>query len=160
METAPRIEKRGDGMTKYGWNWGSEEAFDAYSNPGCSAFCHGNFGESENLAVHRFGREIVRLERRIPDSFNVAVDLGSIYSAAAVSKARDVKVSDEFIAKANEAWCVAATHLEKGMPKDVALLEPGPLRAAYVGGYLQIPCEIGFARYLQTDCTDANICAH
>ena len=145
-------------MKKYGWNWSSEEALDAYKLILVeSAFCHGNFGGSEDLASFLgLADEIVRLERRLPDSFNVAVDLGSIYSAAAVSNARDVKVSDEFIAKAHEAWCVAATHLEKGMPKDGALLEPGPLRAAYVGGYLQILCEISFARYLQTDCTDVS----
>jgi TonB family protein len=146
------------GMRKYGWKWASAKALDAYKLILVdSAFCHGSFGGSEDLnSFIDLADEIVRLEGRIPDSFKVAVDLGSIYSAAAVSNAGDVKVSDEFIAKANEAWCIASTHLENGMLRDAALVEPGPLRATYVGGYLQIPCEIGFARYIQTNCTDVS----
>lgn len=143
-------------MKKYGWDWTSEDAAEAYKliliDSGCY---HGSFGGSEDLALFiDLADEVVRLEGRIPDSFGVAVDLGSIYAAAAVSNARNAKVSDEFIAKANEAWRIASSRLEKGMPKDAALAEPGPLRAAYVGAYWQIPCEIGFARYIQTGCTD------
>ena len=140
----------------YGWDWTSVEAADAYKLILIESGCfYGSFADSEDLALLvDLADEVVRLEGRIPDSFKVAVDLGSIYSAVAMSNARDVKVSDEFIAKANEAWRIASSHLEKGMPKDAALLEPGPLRAAYVGGYWQIACEIGFARYVQTDCTD------
>lgn len=143
-------------MRKYGWKWTSERALDTYKLILVdSAFCHRSFGESEDLnSFIDLADEIVRLEGRIPDSFKVAVDLGSIYSAAAVSNAGDAKVSDEFIAKANEAWCTASTYLENGMLKDAALVEPGPLRAIYVGSYFQIPCEIGFARYIQTNCTD------
>jgi hypothetical protein len=145
-------------MRKYGWKWASEDSLDGYKLILVdSAFCNGSFGTSEHLSSFiDLADEIVRLEGRMPDSFKVVVDLGTIYSAAAVSKAHDVKVSDEFIARAHEAWCIASTHLENGMLRDAALVEPGPLRATYVGGYLQIPCEIGFARYIQTNCTDVS----
>ena len=142
-------------MKKYGWDWTSEKAADAYRLILIKSGCYpGSLAGSEDLTLFiDLADEVVRLEGRIPDSFKVAVDLGSIYSAAAVSNARDARAIDEFIAKANAAWCIASSHLEKGVPKDAALLEPGPLRAAYVGGYWQIPCEIGFARYIQTDST-------
>jgi TonB family protein len=145
-------------MRKHGWKWASEKALDAYKLILLdSAYCHGSFGRSEDLYCFiDLADEIVRLEGRIPDSFRVAVDLGAIYSAAAVSNAHDAKVSDEYIWKANEAWCIASTHLENGLLRDAALVEPGPLRATYVGGYFQIPCEIGFARYIQTNCTDVS----
>jgi hypothetical protein len=143
-------------MKKYGWNWTSEYAADAYKLILIESGCYDSrFGGSADLAVLLdLADEVVRLEGRIPGSFEVAVDLGSIYSAAAVSNARNVKVCDELIAKAHEAWRIASLRFEKGMPKDAALGKPGPLRAAYIGAYWQIPCEIGFARYIQTGCTD------
>lgn len=142
-------------MKKYGWDWTSEDAVDTYKLLLIEIGCYGgSFGDSEDLI--NLADEVARLEGRIPDSFEVAVDLGSIYSAAAVTNARDEKRSDEFIAKANEAWRIASSHFEKGMPDDAPLAEPGPMRTAYIGAYWQIPCEIGFARYIQTGCTDVS----
>ena len=142
-------------MRKFEWDWVSENALDAYKL--ILIYCNGGFAASEQLSLLiELADEIVRLEGRVPDSFRVAVDLGAIYSAAAVSNARAARVSDEFIAKASDAWGIASTHLEIGKPRDAALVEPGPLRVTYFGGYLQIACEIGFARYLQTKCTDVS----
>ncbi len=140
-------------MKKYGWEWVSEEAAEAYKLILLQiGSCRGSFGANEQLIG--LADEVVRLEGRIPDSFEIAVDLGSIYSAAAVSSARDVETTDAFIASANEAWRIASSHFESGTPNDAALAEPGSLQADYIGAYWQIPCEVGFARYIQTDCTD------
>ncbi|HSQ51084.1 MAG TPA: hypothetical protein VLL94_07425, partial [Nitrospiraceae bacterium] len=145
-------------MCKFGWNWASEKALEAYRLLLVdSAFCNGSLAASEHLSSFiELADDIVRLEGCVPKSFKVAVDLGTVYSAAAVNNAHDARVSNEFIAKANEAWCSASMHLQDDVPRDVALVEPGPLRATYVGGYWQIPCEIGYARYLQTNCTDVS----
>ena len=114
-------------MRKHGWKWASEKALDAYKLILVdSAFCKDSFGASEHFSSFiDLADDIVRLEGRIPDSFAVAVELGAIYSAAAVNNAHDVRTCDEFIAKANEAWRIASTHLENGVPRDPALSSPG-----------------------------------
>lgn len=151
----PGGEDTGHRMRSFDWDWVSENALDAYKL--ILIYCNGGLAASEQLSfLIDLADEIVRLEGRVPDSFRVAVDLGAIYSAAAVSNARAARASDEFIAKASDAWRIASTHLENGRPRDAALVEPGPFRVTYVGGYLQIPCEIGFARYMQTNCTDVS----
>lgn len=145
-------------MCKFGWNWTSVRALEAYRLLLVdSAFCNGSFAASEHLSsLIELADEIVRLEGCMPRSFKVAVDLGTIYSAAAVNNAHDARESDAFIVKANDAWCIASTHLQNDAQRDAALVEPGALRATYLGGYWQIPCEMGFARYLQTNCTDVS----
>lgn len=146
------------GICKFGWNWASVKALEAYRLLLVdSAFCNGSLAASEHLSSFiGLADEIVRLEGCIPKSFKVAVDLGTIYSAAAVNNAHDARASNEFIAKANEAWFIASMRLQDDAQRDAALVEPGALRATYLGGYWQIPCEIGYARYLQTNCTDVS----
>jgi TonB family protein len=140
-------------MKKYGCDWTSEKAADAYKLILIEIGCHhGGFRGTEDLID--LADEVLRLEGRIPDGFEVAVDLGSIYSAAAVSNARDARMSDELIAKAHDAWRIASSHFGKDLPREAALGEFGALRAAYVGAYWQIACEIGFARYIQAGRTD------
>lgn len=146
--------------SKHGWKWASDQALDTYrlilmEN---SFSSHGPHNGEDILYRVGLADEIVRLEGRIPSSFQVAVDLGAIYSAAAYAaaaakNAHQEKTIDEFVARAHEAWCIASTHLQDGGPADAAT-ESTSLKALYRGAYFQIPCEIGFAKYLRSNGMD------
>jgi cytochrome c5 len=139
-------------MNKYGWEWKSEEAAEAYAQILAYVRDGGGFDGPKGIArLLSLADKLVHCEGRIPDSFLVSVDLGIIYSSACLFEGEDADRCEEFLAKAAEAWGIASSYLENGQPKATAGLDSNAAHLSYMRHYRLIPCEIGFARYLRSD---------
>lgn len=147
--------KPGEMMKKYGWEWKSNDAADVYKRILIETVSHGGgFGGEDGLASFvKMADELVRLEGRVPETFVVAVDLGHIYSTAAMS-AEAGPASQGSISKASEAWAIASKFVLNGNSTDPDILGDSALRTSYMSRYWQIPCETGFAKFLQTHCKE------
>jgi hypothetical protein len=149
--------------SKHGWEWASAQALDTYRLILMeNSFRHSGINNDDDI-VYRvdLADEIIRLEGRIPNSLQVAVDLGAIYStaaahvAAAANTAHEEKTIDEYLARAHEAWCIASKHFQDDGSSKAATEYPST-KALYRTAYFQIACEIGFAKYLRSSGMDVS----
>ena len=140
-------------MKKYGWDWKTEEGLKIWQEIMISIVAAGGtIGDDLQKSV-KLADQLIQKEECFPDSFVIIVYLGEIYSSAGLMAAKDMSLSNELLMKARQLSDMASKYIANDKVQDPESIGEFNNEDNLSHYYINI-CQIGFAKYLQSNCKD------
>jgi hypothetical protein len=140
-------------MKKYGWDWKTEEGLKIWQDIMFSKFAAGGTIGDDLQKFVKLADQLIQKEKCFPDSFVIIVCLGEIYSTAGLMAAKDISSSNELLMKARQLTDMASKYIINDKVQDPESIDEF-INENNLSHYYTNICQIGFAKYLQSNCKD------